>query len=131
MSKLWQLKKLSDGSALNEPQPLPENWGPIFGLHGFVDQLGDLSWLGEAYSDMGWFVVGDGPDAPAPSSAAELAWDKAKKLLAESDWAMLPDVPLMDFQKTAWVEYRRALRDIRLQSGFPNNIQWPSRPDGA
>ena len=34
MSKLWQLKKLSDGSALSEPQPLPENWGPIFGLHG-------------------------------------------------------------------------------------------------
>jgi hypothetical protein len=129
MSKLWQLKKLSDGSALNEPQPLPENWGPIFGLHGFIDQIGDLSWLGEAYNDMGWVEVGDAPPGPVSSSAAELAWDRAKKLLAESDWSMLPDVPLMDFQKTAWVEYRRALREIRLQSGFPDAIQWPVRPE--
>lgn len=129
MSKLWQLKKLSDGSALNEPQPLPENWGPIFGLHGFIDQIGDLSWLGEAYNDMGWVEVGDGPAAPVSSSAAELAWDKAKKLLAESDWSMLPDVPLLDFQKAAWVEYRRALREIRLQSGFPDAIQWPVQPE--
>lgn len=129
MSKLWQLKKLSDGSALNEPQPLPENWGPIFGLHGFIDQIGDLSWLGEAYNDMGWVEVGDAPPAPAASSAAELAWDRAKKLLAESDWSMLPDVPLLDFQKTAWVEYRRALREIRLQPGFPDAIQWPARPE--
>lgn len=129
MSKLWQLKKLSDGSALNEPQPLPENWGPIFGLHGFIDQIGDLSWLGEAYNDMGWVEVGDAPPGPVPSSAAELAWDKAKKLLAESDWSMLPDVPLLDFQKASWIEYRRALRDIRLQPGFPDAIQWPARPE--
>jgi hypothetical protein len=129
MSKLWQLKKLSDGSALNEPQRLPENWGPIFGLAGIADQLGDLSWLGEAYNDMGWFVVGDAPPGPAPSTAAELAWDCAKELLAKSDWSMLPDVPMTAAKKDAWVEYRRALRDIRLQSGFPDNIQWPVRPE--
>ncbi len=98
-------------------------------MAGVVDRLGDLSWLGEAYNDMGWVAVGDAPTGPATSSAAELAWDRAKKLLAESDWSMLPDVPLMDFQKTAWIEYRRALRDIRLQSGFPDAIQWPARPE--
>ena len=129
MSKLWQLKKLSDGSALNEPQPLPENWGPIFGLHGFIDQIGDLSWLGEAYNDMGWVEVGDAPPAPVPSSAADLAWDHAKKLLAESDWSMLSDVPMTSGAKAAWVEYRRALREIRLQPGFPDAIQWPVRPE--
>ncbi len=120
MSKLWQLKKLSDGSALNEPQPLPENWGPIFGLHGFIDQIGDLSWLGEAYNDMGWVEVGDAPPSPATSSAAELAWD---------NWSMLPDVPMTSGAKAAWVEYRRALREIRLQPGFPDAIQWPARPE--
>jgi hypothetical protein len=31
--------------------------------------------------------------------------------------------------KALWIEYRRALRDIRLQSGFPNDIQWPSSPE--
>jgi hypothetical protein len=129
MSKLWQLKKLSDGSALNEPQPLPENWGPIFGLHGFIDQIGDLSWLGEAYNDMGWVEVGDAPPGPAVSSTASLAWDRAKKLLAESDWAMLPDIPMTSEKKAAWIEYRRVLRDMRMQSGFPEDIKWPSRPE--
>jgi hypothetical protein len=129
MSKLWQLKKLSDGSALNEPQPLPENWGPIFGLHGFIDQIGDLSWLGEAYNDMGWVEVGDAPPGPVPSTAAELAWNRAKDLLAKSDWSVLPDVPMIAAQRESWIEYRRALREIRLQSGFPDAIQWPARPE--
>lgn len=120
---------MSDGSALNEPQPLPENWGPIFGLSGFVDRINDLSWLGDAYADMGWFEMGDAPPAPLPSSEAELAWDRAKKMLAESDWAMLPDVPMTSGDKAAWIEYRQALRDIRLQPQFPSNIQWPVRPE--
>ena len=130
MSKLWQLKKLSDGSALNEPQPLPENWGPIFGLHGFIDQIGDLSWLGEAYNDMGWVEVGDAPSAPELSpSAAELAWNLAKKMLAESDWSVLPDVPMIAAQRDAWIAYRRAFREIRLQNNFPTEIHWPQKPE--
>jgi hypothetical protein len=128
MSKLWQLKKLSDGSALNTPQKLPENWGPIFGLAGFQDRLGDLSWLGEAYADQGWFVVGDAPAEPNQATEADLAWGKAKQLLQDSDWSMLSDVPLTNGEKILWIEYRRSLRDIRLQNGFPTDIQWPSRP---
>jgi len=40
MIKLWQLKNLSTNEALNEPQRLPENWGPIFGMAGIQDRLG-------------------------------------------------------------------------------------------
>lgn len=129
MSKLWQLKKLSDGSALNEPQPLPENWGPIFGLHGFIDQIGDLSWLGDDYNNMGWVEVGDAPPGPATSSAAELAWNQAKIDLRNSDWAVLPDVPMTSGKRQEWIEYRRGLREIRLQVGFPDSIVWPIRPE--
>ena len=125
---LWQLKKISTGEILNEPQKLPNNWGPIFGLDGIQDRLGDLSWLGEAYNDQGWFVVGEAPAEPAQATAAELAWDRAKKLLWESDWSMLSDVPMTAGDKVLWIEYRRALRDIRLQSGFPSDIQWPVKP---
>jgi hypothetical protein len=32
-------------------------------------------------------------------------------------------------KKAAWVEYRRALREIRLQVGFPDNTQWPKAPE--
>jgi hypothetical protein len=128
MTKLWQLKKLSTGEALNEPQKLPENWGPIFGLAGIQDKLGDLSWLGEAYADQGWVVVGDAPADPAQSSEADLAWDKAKQLLRDSDWSMLSDVPMTAGDKILWIEYRKALREIRLQAGFPTDIQWPAKP---
>jgi hypothetical protein len=64
-----------------------------------------------------------------PSSAAELAWDRAKKMLAESDWSVLPDVPMTSGDRALWIEYRRALRDIRTQPGFPEDIQWPKAPD--
>ena len=126
------MKNLKTGEALNEPQKLPENWGPIFGMSGIVDQIGDLSWLGEAYEGQGWVEVGDAPPAspePAASTEAELAWERAKQLLRESDWSMLSDVPMTTRQKSAWIEYRKALREIRLQSGFPNNIQWPKAPE--
>ena len=126
---LWQLKKLSTGETLNEPQRLPENWGPIFGLAGIQDQLGDLSWLGENFVDQGWFIVGEAPADPVQSTQAELAWDRAKKMLVESDWSMLSDVPMTAGNKALWIEYRRALREIRLQAGFPSSIQWPSKPE--
>lgn len=123
------MKNLKTGEALNEPQKLPENWGPIFGMSGITDQLGDLSWLGDAYADMGWVVVGEAPPEPAQSTTAELAWDRAKQLLRDSDWAVLPDVPMINTQRSAWIAYRKALREIRLQVGFPNNIQWPAKPE--
>lgn len=123
------MKNLKTGEILNEPQKLPENWGPIFGLQGFIDRIGDLSWLGPDYENMGWVIVGDAPAGPAQSTEAELAWDKAKKMLADSDWSMLPDVPMTAGQKSAWIAYRKSLREVRLQAGFPNNIQWPKTPE--
>lgn len=126
---MWQLKNLKTGEALNEPQKLPENWGPIFGLQGFIDKIGDLSWLGPDYENMGWVVVGEAPPGPAQSTKAELEWEKAKQLLRDSDWSMLPDVPMTVGEKQGWIAYRKGLREIRLQAGFPDNIQWPKSPD--
>ena len=126
---LWQLKKLKTGAFLNEPQKLPENWGPIFGMSGVIDRIGDLSWLGDSYAELGRVVVGEAPPEPAQATDAELAWDRAKKMLQESDWSMLPDVPMTGGQKSAWIAYRKGLREIRLQAGFPSNIQWPVKPE--
>jgi hypothetical protein len=129
MKKLWQLKKLSTNEQLNEPQNLPENWGPILGLSGFIDKLDDLSWLGEEYHDMGWVVVGDAPADTEGTTLAQLEWERAKQLLRESDWAVLSDVPMTSGDRAAWIDYRRVLREIRLQSDFPGDIQWPKAPD--
>ena len=124
---LWQLTKLSTNEALNEPGPLPDNWGPIFGLSNIQDRLGDLSWLGEGYADQGWIQV-EGETEELIDSSSQRAWQKAKNLLMQSDWTMLPDVPLTVEQKQKWIAYRKSLRDIRSQVGFPENIDWPSQP---
>jgi hypothetical protein len=125
---LWQLKKLSTGETLSEPQKLPTNWGPIFGLAGVQDRIGDLSWLGDAYVDQGWVVVGEAPPDTTPSTPAEIAWENAKQQLKNSDWSVLPDVPMLSEKRIEWIEYRKALREIRLQTGFPTSINWPVEP---
>ena len=122
MASLWQLKRLSNGENINEPQPLPENWGPVFGLQNFEDKLSDLSWIGPDHADTGWFYVGEEPPLPPEATPEELMWEQAKQLLRESDWTMLPDVPLTRGQRMAWEERRRFLREIRLHPDFPNVI---------
>ena len=58
----------------------------------------------------------------------QLTYAERNKLLADSDWTQLPDVPLTDEQKTAWQTYRQALRDITSAPGWPDAIEWPVPP---
>jgi hypothetical protein len=59
------------------------------------------------------------------NGAWALAKQKRNRLLQESDWTQLPDIP--SETKTAWATYRQALRDITLQPD-PFNIVWPTPP---
>lgn len=123
---MWQLKKLSTSEALNEPQKLPENWGPIFGMGGIKDRLGDLSWLGDAYADQGWFEVGE--ETPATMTTDEVNATIAQRL-KDSAWAVAEDdLTITKGQRADWMAFRQALRDIPLQTGFPTNIVWPNEP---
>lgn len=60
------------------------------------------------------------------AEAAEFVDNRRNRLLSESDWTQLPDVPLAT--KQAWADYRQALRDITLQSGYPFDVTWPIKP---
>ena len=126
---MWQLIKLSTNEALSEAGPLPNNWGPIFGMVGVQDKLGDLSWLGESYADQGWVQVEGETNAVAEATPAELVWEKAKVLLRESDWSVLSDVPMYNETRQKWIAYRKALREIKYQAGFPTNVTWPTKPE--
>jgi hypothetical protein len=96
-------------------------------MENIQDNLGDLSWLGEEFADQGWVQVeGEGLET---SSEAELVWEKAKQLLRDSDWAVLPDVIMFKELKDEWIEYRKVLREIQTQSGFPTNVFWPKKPE--
>jgi hypothetical protein len=67
-----------------------------------------------------WVSVGT-PDL----KAAEIR-SKRDKLLAESDWSQLPDVP--DSLKEKYISYRQALRNITEQITFPEFVIWPTLP---
>jgi hypothetical protein len=114
---------------LTEPQTLPENWGPVFGLANLEDKLGDLAWIGPDHVNTGWFHVGDEPPLPEPASREDLIRQEAWDRLRECDWRMLPDEPIMAGQRTEWIEYRRELRRIHQTKHFPFGFELPTPPE--
>lgn len=71
-------------------------------------------------------------EVPAPPTDEELAaqvrMERDAKLIA-SDKYLLPDWPGMTEELNAKVlEYRKALRDVTKQSGFPSKVEWPVNP---
>lgn len=74
------------------------------------------------------YVAVDMPDeakaALDEQQALAVREDRNRRLVA-SDWTQLPDSPPDAF---AWAVYRKALRDIPSQPGFPWDIIWPEAP---
>lgn len=68
--------------------------------------------------------------APEPTDAdiAERVRAKRDRRLAETDWYMMPDYPADPETLELVKGYRKALRDITLQSGFPRDVEWPVMP---
>ena len=50
---------------------------------------------------------------------------RRNELLAESDWAVMPDSPLSESKKAEWVTYRQALRDLP-KNGKPSSDDDPT-----
>lgn len=57
---------------------------------------------------------------------AKLARLDRDELLRACDWTQLNDIP--EATRLLWQPYRQALRDITLQAGFPETIDWPVAP---
>ena len=96
-----------------------------------VDSLDFLPNLVEATEGgIGWTYSDGMFAAPVITVDAE---EQARKiramrdsLLTQSDWTQVADAPV---DQAAWATYRQALRDIPSQSGFPNEITWPTEPE--
>jgi len=95
-----------------------------------------------------WVLRGDelewlSTDIPQPSDAeieaeverliaeepAKEARAKRNRLLADSDWVTIRATDTGTAVPTDWQTYRQALRDITEQTGFPENIDWPTKPE--
>ena len=63
----------------------------------------------------------------------EVFWQKLRternSILKDSDWSQLSDAPLTSSQKTAWVTYRQALRDLPANTEDPKDITYPLPPN--
>lgn len=122
---MWQLRKLSTNEPLSEPGPLPNNWGPIFGLSGFIEKIGDLSWISSDYADQGWVEL---TEAEELVITASYVMDKVKIAKIEANEALSnPDITVGD--KVAWNEYLLALDDVCSCSAYNLNPAFPEKPN--
>lgn len=65
---------------------------------------------------------------PTDEEVAEQVRAERDRRIAETDWYMMSDYPA-DLETLEVVKgYRKALRDITLQSGFPRAFKWPVVP---
>jgi hypothetical protein len=123
--KKWQLKRLSTGEALNEPQDLPDNWKNISSLKGSIDRLNDLTWAG--HPDMGWFEV----DVPDPVLDIQKVVDDqiAHFLMETAPMVAMDNISMTKAKRQEWMDYRKKLQEIPLNPDYPNEVFWPTRPE--
>ena len=67
------------------------------------------------------------PAAP-PAETEETVTRRMRELLRASDWTQLPDSDLSPQQVTDWAIYRRNLKIVPQQPGFPTAVTWPTPP---
>lgn len=62
-----------------------------------------------------------------------IKWEMIRKArdqdLSASDYAAMPDYPMLETNKLIFAEYRQKLRDIPDQGEDPDAVLWPSKPD--
>lgn len=68
------------------------------------------------------------PYEPTDEELARRVRDERDRKLEETDWYMMPDYPADPETLEAVKVYRKALRGIPEQSGFPRNVEWPVEP---
>jgi len=62
-----------------------------------------------------------------PPTANEIR-AKRNRLLSETDWLVIRSVEEGQPLSAEWVAYRSALRNVPEQSGFPQDVNWPTVP---
>ena len=104
-----------------------------------VANYADKRWelRGDDYSGLKWL-----DDSPKPTQAKlDAEWEEVRdahrweevraerdRLLAACDWTQVADAPLTAGEKTAWADYRQALRDVPQDFDSPDDVVWPEAP---
>lgn len=84
----------------------------------------------ESEVDLGWTWDGDVFSSPPPfTQTADEIREIRNQMLIDSDWVMVEAQATNSEVPEDWASYRQALRDLPQQAGFPENVEWPIRPD--
>lgn len=103
-------------------------------LAGGFDGIGDVpSWLTElerptqyhTWSGSDWEITAENETKRLDDLSAAIR-SQRDGLIAQTDWTQLDDSPYKG--DAAWLDYRQQLRYITEQSGFPDNVVWPTAP---
>lgn len=142
---------VENNTIIDGPRGLPRSWRNVSGLNWLSDDdLRSLGWLPcrieegvvdekfvgstftitetEVIETKQWrkFTVEEQAEIEA-QKAKQIRTERNAKL-TETDWTQVDDTPLDNVAKSAWANYRQALRDVPDQAGFPFNVNWPDLP---
>jgi len=139
--KIWHIEEVRNAKSLNEENTdfdleikHPDfGWIP-YTLHpddpdGSISNEELLSMMGSSYA------------AYVPPTSEEIITQQAAAVRFQRDMLLKMHVDpivsnnlrwtdMTDAQRTEWTDYRTALLDITDQSGFPQNVTWPTVPEG-
>lgn len=107
---------IENGKVINialSDAPLADNW-----------VASDIAKIGDEYINGEFFPAV--PDLFAKSNSIRL---QRNIILSGSDWLVTKAFETGAPINQAWAIYRQALRDIPQQSGFPENVIWPTPPE--
>lgn len=104
----------------------PDFRGTVYWLsHGDKHTITEI---GETVPE-GAFLEEPAPPAPTPAQIADEARAQRDALLAACDWVAIRANELGEPVPQDWADYRQALRDVPEQVGFPETIDWPTKPE--
>jgi hypothetical protein len=112
------LQALGADMVLEGPQAQPTRYQTTF--RDGVQQIDGQWYTKYSVADLD----ADGIAAKDAEQAKAVRTDRDQRL-KDSDWTQGKDIP--DAISQPWAIYRQALRDVPSQTGFPWDVQWPTK----
>ena len=109
----------------NGADPVLEGPQPICGRYQVVVPDGVEQTGGSWYTKYTAVDLTDEQKAAKDADQAKVVREDRNKRLADCDWTQLADSPI---DKSPWIDYRQALRNLPAAEGFPWDITWPKAP---
>jgi hypothetical protein len=83
----------------------------------------------QVHTSKGIIEIPDMPTVDTIEHLKQTRKEERNQLLAETDWIVTKSLESGEAVPDEWKQYRQALRDIPTQPDFPDDIEWPTKPE--